>query len=175
MKVCQKAKFKPIKGFPNYYVSDFGHAYKIHVTKKHGTQYKKLTPYRSGSGVPMVRLKKDKVQYHKALAHLVGEAFMPEGSPLGFIKFLDGDQTNTRLSNIQWHRRRGYTIENRSPDGVYEGFLVDPEGIPHEFHSKQQGVRLSGLSTYVIHRMIKGLNTNRAEGWTYEPLSKESL
>lgn len=91
--------FKPVKGFPGYYVSNMG---RVQSRKRYEPIF--LSICRSRLGYPIVQLWKDKCLSTVYLGRLVLETFVgfPTDPWLCYAHNLNGDILDCRLENLEW-------------------------------------------------------------------------
>lgn len=92
-------RWKPIREFPNYEVSDHGNI-------RRATSGRLLMQNPNQSGLMCVGLVREGKQFHRSVPRLVARAFLPTVSkqfdtPIN----LDGDRTNNHVDNLQWRPR----------------------------------------------------------------------
>jgi len=95
------AKWKTIKEFPGYSVSDQGEI----RTDKTG---RILSTFQNQSGLVCVGMMHDGIQYHRSVPLLVAKAFLSRNHvPQAFDTpmNLDGDRHNNAVSNLAWRPR----------------------------------------------------------------------
>ena len=93
---------KPLKDYPNYYISDEG---KVYSTKWGKTV--ELKPWNSGKGYLMVALCKNGKSYKKHIHRLVLETFNPIPDMQNYdCNHINEDKTDNRLCNLNWMTRR---------------------------------------------------------------------
>lgn len=88
-------KWKTIKSFENYEVSDHGNVRNTNT----GEQLK--TPLNSW-GYPSVTLCDENGRKNKTVHRLVAEAFIPKIHKLLEVNHKDEDKTNNHVSNLEW-------------------------------------------------------------------------
>lgn len=87
-------RWKPITGFPGYYVSTFGRIY--------GYQNKMLNQVLTENGYYKVTLCRSGKHIDKRVNRLVAEAFIPNPNNLPIVMHLDNDRTNNYVDNLSW-------------------------------------------------------------------------
>lgn len=87
-------RWKPIVGFPGYWVSNFG--------RIHGHQNKILNQILNKDGYYKVTLCVNGIHVDKRVNRLVAEAFLPNPNNLPIVMHLDNDRTNNYVDNLSW-------------------------------------------------------------------------
>lgn len=89
-----------IEEFPNYYVSNFG---KVVNMARGGAE---LAQHINQQGIVRVGMVRDRIQHTRAVAPLVGHAFLPDPpQEHNTIIHLDGNRQNCRADNLMWRPR----------------------------------------------------------------------
>lgn len=97
-KFVNVGNIKPIKGFPDYYVSDEG---KVYSTKSGKTR--EIKGGKEGSGYLLVTLCKDGKQYPKKVHRLVLSTFCPIPEMDKYqVNHRDENKENNKLDNLEW-------------------------------------------------------------------------
>ena len=93
---------KPIKDFPNYFVSKDGKIY-----SEHSKKYLKFAI--NNRGYMYTNLyNKDNPKGKKVLIHrLVAETFLPNLDNLPEVNHIDGNKNNNCVENLEWTTRKG--------------------------------------------------------------------
>jgi hypothetical protein len=86
---------KPIKGFPDYFITQSGKVYSSFRNKY-------LSPGNNGIGYLFVRLRKDGKFYTKYLHRLVAENYIDNPNNLPQVNHIDCDKANCNISNLEW-------------------------------------------------------------------------
>jgi hypothetical protein len=99
-------EIKPIKDFPNYYVSNFGNTYTEYPSRRYGTIFRVLRYRNHPTGykyVGLYRLDEDGLtrRYWKRVHRVVWEAFSGELKRNMVIDHIDENKGNNRLDNLQ--------------------------------------------------------------------------
>ena len=92
--------WKPIKGFPAYFVSSLGRIY----SEKQRNVFLKTFPDKCG--YYHVKLRKDGKPHSKLVHRLVAEAFVENPSDYKEINHKDEDKSNNRADNLEWCTRK---------------------------------------------------------------------
>ena len=92
-------KWKPIKGFPQYYISSFGRIW----SDKQNRRY--LSSHTDNCGYHHVRLCNNANQYTRLVHRLVAEAFIDNPNGYKEVNHIDEDKNNNRADNLEWCTR----------------------------------------------------------------------
>lgn len=100
-------KWKKIKDFPAYEVSDLGQVRRClpSQTSKVGKQLK--TTFHTNSGYITLVLRKDGKSYTKNLHRIVAKAFIPNPKELPQVNHKDGNKDHNAASNLEWRTNLG--------------------------------------------------------------------
>ena len=90
---------KPIKGFPNYFITPNGEVY---------SNYKKgyLKPRKQKNGYVIVTLRKDELNFNKFIHRLVAQSYIanPENKPQ--VNHINLIKTDNRIENLEWNTNK---------------------------------------------------------------------
>lgn len=89
--------FRDIKGFCNYFVSEFGDVYSNKKNFLH-----KLTPQLTPNGYLKVRLYEKGKQSFLYVHRLVADAFLANPNNYPLVNHLDSDKTNNNVCNLEY-------------------------------------------------------------------------
>ena len=92
-------RWKPIKGFPRYYISSFGRIW----SDKQNRRY--LSSHTDNCGYHHVRLCNNANQYTRLVHRLVAEAFIDNPNGYKEVNHIDEDKNNNRADNLEWCTR----------------------------------------------------------------------
>lgn len=92
--------WKPIKGFPNYEVSDLGSVRSLNWRGKGNSQRLFLKPH--NKGYLQVELANERGRKTFLVHRLVADAFIPNPDHYPLVNHLDADRTNNRVENLEW-------------------------------------------------------------------------
>jgi hypothetical protein len=155
-------EWQQIRSFPGYSVSDAGFV-------RNDETGRMMTRLINQSGVVNVGLTKNKIQYKRAVALLVADAFLVPPRHLTFDTpiNLDGDRTNNRVDNLLWRPRWFATKYFRQ----FRDLMSSPDLPVEELntHEKFENA-LEAATTYGLLEMDVRLSiANRTEVWpTYQ-------
>ena len=102
-----KEKWKDIKGFENYQISNLGNVktkeryyinnlgYKVHIKEK-------LMKFSERSGYYVVNLRKNGIRYSKQVHRLVAENFLPSIENKKIVNHKDFNKKNNCVDNLEW-------------------------------------------------------------------------
>lgn len=142
----------PIKGFPNYSVSDAGNVRQDNFDRL-------IHPRANQYGGVYVGLMSHGVQYCRSLPLIVAEAFLPQGlanfdTPIN----LNGDRFDCRVENLMWRPRayaRKYNHQFKEP---YFDHIPDPVRVKHTrkkyANSFEAACRFGLLESEVIKSIV---------------------
>lgn len=120
-----------------------------------------------------VALRKSGKTYKKRVSHLMLLAFHPEIEPLETVDHIDEDYTNNHLSNLQWSTRPDNSSKsiklrprNSGPKQSKRVWLLDGKNGQrlHEFSSRTQAARETGISGANISQSARSYGRNSAGG-----------
>ena len=116
-------KWKIIKGFGDYMVSDKGRVYSFKTDRY-------LSPRNHSAGYSAVMLSKDGVTYEKLIHRLVAEAFIPIADSTLVVNHKDRNKKNNNVKNLEW-----LTFA----DNIR--YTTDPRGLSHKYPVGKSGER----------------------------------
>ena len=90
--------FKPVEGYENYQVSNYGRVKRFYKTKPPRI----LKPRINRGGYLSVHLVKDGKQKNFLVHRLTAEAFIPNSEGKPFINHRDGNKFNNHIGNLEW-------------------------------------------------------------------------
>lgn len=113
-------KWKVIREFPNYSVSNEGKVRNDHTGRI-------LSQSLNQQGIPQVGLTNETGYHKRAVAPLVAHAFIPRPfGPFDTPINLDGDRTNNRVENLMWRPRWFAVMYHKQFKHPYEFHLDTP-------------------------------------------------
>ena len=170
-------RWKPIKGFRNYYISDKGRLY-----SSLSDSFIRPTPV-GDCGHLDVCLWDNGRRYHRYIHRLVAETFIPNPYNLPMVRHLDNDPTNNEVENLAWG-----TQLNNMRDCIEAGrfrYFSDKDrelamqkrrtsvtavnlktGEEIEYISQQEASRDLGMTQGSINGVLRGLSTH-AHGYYF--------
>lgn len=154
--------WKKIKGYPDYYVSNFGRV-KSYYGRTNGEV---LQGHLVNSGYKTVALyTAPKTSTRKSIHRLVAEAFIPNPENKPQVNHIDGDRFNNAVTNLEWvtcseNTQHAYDKELESKgEGRYNAKLT--WDIVNEIRENPEGrrpihfARKYGVSKSLITRVRK--------------------
>ena len=96
--------WKPVSGFENYQISNFGRIKNTVFRNRHTIKLKErmLTPSQNGKGYMFVYLSKNGKPKMKTIHRLVAEAFIENPNSYPVINHKDGNKENNFVDNLEW-------------------------------------------------------------------------
>ena len=92
--------WKPIDGYPNYEVSNFGKVRSLNWHNEHKTRELFLKPH--NKGYRQVELANDDGKKMFLVHRLVATAFIPNPNNYPQVNHIDADRTNNTAKNLEW-------------------------------------------------------------------------
>jgi len=92
--------WRPVIGFEDYHVSNFGRVKRVKA-KTHNPHIMRQTLNR---GYCNVCICKDNIKYTKRVHRLVAFSFLKKVHGKPYINHKDGDRANNLLNNLEWYR-----------------------------------------------------------------------
>ena len=87
--------FTDIAEFPGYQINTNGEIYNVRSNRILKSAICKDRQVRIG-------LRKDGVSFNRSIHRMLAITFIPNPRELWFVKHLDGDRTNNKLTNLKW-------------------------------------------------------------------------
>ena len=138
-------RWKPIKGFPRYYISSFGRIW----SDKQNRRY--LSSHTDNCGYHHVRLYNNANQYTRLVHRLVAEAFVDNPNGYKEVNHIDEDKNNNRADNLEWCTRTYNILYGRAGKERYEKMKVTQRLT----HKGQRPVEcLDAVTGEVLHRFF---------------------
>lgn len=151
-----KEIFKPIKGFPGYYVSTFGNVLSMKQRHQHT-----LKQQSNADGYLYVQLYRDGKNYPVYVHSLVAVTFIGKRPRKDYdVDHINGKRDDNRLENLQWLQ----TQQNVEKARARKTICVE---TGKTYDSATKASRAIGLSDRAVHYAI--YNGTRAGGyhWKY--------
>lgn len=98
-------KWKRIKGFNNYVISDNGRIVRKVFTAKNGVTFpeKELSLFMDKDGYLKILLRDENSKRINKMVHrLVAETFIPNPYNLPVVNHIDGNKSDNRVENLEW-------------------------------------------------------------------------
>ena len=111
-------KWKPIKGFPQYYISSFGRVW----SDKQNRRF--LNTPKDGCGYCHARLYIGAKQYSRLVHRLVAEAFVDNPNGYKEVNHKDEDKNNNRADNLEWCTRTYNILYGKAGKERYEKMKI---------------------------------------------------
>lgn len=159
-------KWKPIKGFQQYYISSFGRIWSDKQNRKY------LVAHHDKYGYYHVTLTKEAKQYHILVHRLVAEAFVDNPNGYKEVNHIDEDKSNNRADNLEWCTRTYNILYGKAGKERYvkqaitqrysrndlksvECLDVESGKVVHKFNSIAEASRMMSLKTKGSIRCIR--------------------
>lgn len=95
-------RWRPIRGFPGYEVSDHGRVKSLARDYHYGSHEDMILSQRDRRGYKSVTLFRDGERHYKSVHRLVADAFIPNPDKLPIVNHKDETRTNNRADNLEW-------------------------------------------------------------------------
>ena len=165
---------KEIKGFPNYFVSNYGEVYSktICSRNKYG-DLKKLKFCIDTTGYPFVNLHKDKKTFKKHIHRLVAEAFIPNPDNKSDVNHINGNRADNKVENLEWNTRsenikHSYRMLGRKPANMKAVLQIKDGVIIAEFCSTSEACRHTGIPFKQVQNSCRLGRKAHAYYWKYK-------
>lgn len=175
---------------PGYYVSDLGIVYGPGDLGRRG--YRKKSSYAPDKyGHQAVDLYVDGRRYHKYVAVLVAEAFIPNPHNYPEVRHLDGNPLNNHVSNLAWGTHQD-NMDDAKAHGTFHYFTPEEDemalralrtpvkaidirtGEEYEFESLAEAARQLGVYQSNISHVLSGYY-KQTGGYRFEYLDKDEF
>jgi len=163
-----KTAFKPIEGFPGYFISKHGEVRSQRTRAREGldpTRWSKIKHSKDRDGYPIVSLRVNGSIKTRFIHRLLLQAFVGPCPPGMEARHLDDVKSNFKLSNLKW----GTHLENIR-DRERNGGRTPPRGSGHSSSKltesdvrKIRRLIASGKSLRAIARMYGVCNSTISE------------
>lgn len=178
--------WRPVSGYPEYYVSATGHVY---GPGRYGEQ-KLLKPTSGANGHQYVSLYKDGKRTREYVHRLVAENFIPNPEHYPVVRHLNDYPDDNRVGNLAWgtqrdnvldmrKNRNDYTLNDCDREKAYTKRRTPVKAIHLEtgeettFISQQEASRMLGVNQSVISGIAAGKTGRHSiHGYTFEKLGK---
>lgn len=154
------SSFKPIIGFPDYTINEYGTI--ISYRRKNPVLIIGKVSHR---GYHIVGLRDTySVRKHLSVHRLVASTFIPNPLGLPDVNHVDGNKLNNHVSNLEWcdksgNARHAIDVLNKWPRLSPISVVID-SGERFAFNKKMEGVRFiadrEGLSFDHVRKLISG-------------------
>lgn len=152
-------KARPIKDFPQYYVTDEGNVYSrnYHMTGR----TKKLTPSKDKKGYLFVPLCKNGKRYLRKVHRLVAQAFIPNPHNKEQINHKNGIRNDNKVENLEWctceeNIIHEYTVLQKNKNLNRTILQLQNNKIIDEFNSSTEAEKRTGIDHSNIIKCCKG-------------------
>lgn len=150
-----KEEWRPIEGYPNYYVSNTGKV-------KHWN--KELIPYSNGCGYLVLRVGGKYFSVHR----LVADTFIPNPENLPCVHHIDHNKTNNVVTNLSFCTHARNNADNRkSPGGVRFKKPVIIVELNKRFESIGECARFLNVTTTAVQMALQRKN-GKCQGYTVQ-------
>lgn len=95
-------KWRPIRGFPGYEVSNFGRVKSLARDYFYGSHGDMMLKPDTARGYERVTLFRDGMRHRFQVHRLVADAFIPNPDDLPFVNHKDENKANNRVENLEW-------------------------------------------------------------------------
>ena len=95
-------RWRPIRGFPGYEVSDHGRVKSLARDYHYGSHEDMILYQGDWRGYKCVTLFRSGKRHHKLVHRLVADAFIPNPDKLPIINHKDETPANNRADNLEW-------------------------------------------------------------------------
>lgn len=175
---------------PGYFVSDLGFVYGPGDLGRRG--YRKKDTYSSDKyGHQVVDIYIDGERYHKYVAVLVAEAFIPNPHNYPEVRHMDGNPLNNHVSNLAWGTHAD-NMADAKRHGTFHYFTPEEDemslrvlrkpvkaidiktGQEYEFVSQAEAARILGVYQSNIAHVLSGFY-HKTGGYRFEYLNKDEF
>lgn len=95
-------RWRPIRGFPGYEVSDHGRVKSLAREYHYGSHDDMILAQGDRHGYRCVTLFRDGKRHYKSVHRLVADAFIPNPDMLPIVNHKDETRSNNRADNLEW-------------------------------------------------------------------------
>lgn len=169
----EKEKWKPIKDFEEYEVSNYGRVRRCNFYKNYWGKKKEfvrehiLTPSKHNDGYLHIMLHKGHKYVGKLVHRLVAEAFIPNPHHLPQVNHKDEEKTNNNIDNLEWctskynnnYGTRRERISKAQKNGILSKTveMYDKKGcFIQDFPSVMEASRFTGICNSGITSCCNG-------------------
>lgn len=152
-------EWRPIKGFPNYLVSNLGQVISLSragANKSKGVMI--LKELNRKNGYLKVDLYLDGKGFSKSVHRLVAEAFIPNPDNLPEVNHKDEDKTNNHVNNLEWCTPHDNKVYGSRREKVARK-VSDPNIRRRNNTSDRKGVFKTKWNTWKVYFNRKYLGT----------------
>lgn len=114
-------RYKPISGFPEYYITEFGEVYSTRLRgnekEPHLHRLHPKNPGNPGKYLNII-LCNDDGQYTKSIHRLVAEHFVDGYFDGAVVNHIDGDNRNNAATNLEWTTTQDNVHKSYETSGV---------------------------------------------------------
>ena len=177
-------QWEPIRGFPNYSISDKGRVWSMSSQK-----FMKLKSMDDHGHLGVV-LSRHGEKHYKYIHRLVADAFVPNPYNLPIVRHLDDHPDQNYKENLAWgtqkdniydaiRNKTAYRLSDEDREKSYSKSrtpvkVVDWDSREHIFEGQADAARELGLSQSNIWKVLNG-ERSHTKGYRFEYLNKEGI
>lgn len=160
---------RPIKDFPDYYITNIGTVYSRKTYKNHNGRIKRLAIVQRKTGYVNIGLNRDNVQYVLPLHRLVAQTFVPNPANKPQVNHKNGIKSDNRAENLEWltaseNIRHSWDAlgQKRTPYNSKRKWVVRLKNniVIDKFWGTREAERHTGISQARISECCRGKATH---------------